>query len=311
MQKQPKLPYVYYGIKLDEEFPFAVSGVYEQKDREITRLHFHDAPELGICLEGSGVFIVEGRILPFKGGDIIYIADGARHLAQSARGTVSRWRWIYFDLEKLLCPAFRNTELASGAKFRDASFPCLIQPESLPALCASAKALLDIWQRRGLFMKEKLLAALAIFAAELHEAFPRCGAGSMPEDEDAPAPDKEVAQRLNSSIERLLQLHGRKISIAQMAKDSGFSETQFRRLFKKAFGRSPRSYLNQIRIAMALAELSRSSRKAIAEIALDCGFETLSSFNRQFKEQMGCSPREWRRKRREPAFLADAAAQGS
>ncbi len=53
---------------------------------------------------------------------------------------------------------------------------------------------------------------------------------------------------------------------------------------------------------MAMAELGRSKRP-VSEIAASCGFDTLSSFNRQFKAELGVSPREWR-KMQEPLYQA-------
>jgi AraC-like DNA-binding protein len=47
-------------------------------------------------------------------------------------------------------------------------------------------------------------------------------------------------------------------------------------------------------IGMAMVELRRGER-AIGDLALACGFVSLSSFNRQFKRQTGLAPREWRK----------------
>ena len=35
---------------------------------------------------------------------------------------------------------------------------------------------------------------------------------------------------------------------------------------------------------------------SISEICYDCGFNTLSNFNRLFRKHKGCSPREFREK---------------
>jgi len=40
-----------------------------------------------------------------------------------------------------------------------------------------------------------------------------------------------------------------------------------------------------------------STDKRVLDIALETGFPTLSSFNRDFKKQLGSSPREWRKQR--------------
>ena len=72
------------------------------------------------------------------------------------------------------------------------------------------------------------------------------------------------------------------------------SAGHFRRLFSGAFGKGPKAYLNDYRISMA-GNLLRSTDKKILEVALDCGFPTLSCFNRQFKKKTGIAPRKFRK----------------
>ena len=59
-------------------------------------------------------------------------------------------------------------------------------------------------------------------------------------------------------------------------------------------GKAFTEYVNDLRCSEAGLRL-RSSDKAVALIAHECGFETLSHFNRQFKLRMGLTPREFRR----------------
>ena len=69
-QKPPFLPLQHAPITLTGGNLYAVSSVPDcQTDRPITYLHTHDSAEFGICLEGNGVFMIGGRIFPFRGGD--------------------------------------------------------------------------------------------------------------------------------------------------------------------------------------------------------------------------------------------------
>ena len=69
----------YSPIKLGDDLPANLSSVYIQRDKTISNLHFHNHHELGVCLEGAGIFVVEGKILPFKANDCIFIADRNAH----------------------------------------------------------------------------------------------------------------------------------------------------------------------------------------------------------------------------------------
>ena len=73
-QKPPFLPLQHAPITLTGGNLYAVSSVPDcQTDRPITYLHTHDSAEFGICLEGNGVFMIGGRIFPFRGGDCTFI----------------------------------------------------------------------------------------------------------------------------------------------------------------------------------------------------------------------------------------------
>lgn len=294
MRTRSEKPFSFLGVKLDAGLAASVSKDYIQKDLEISRLHFHDSHELGFCFEGAGVFIVEGKTLPFKAGDALFIAREERHLAQSLRGTTSRWRWLYFDFERLLCPAFSDASLAEMSCFSGPSFPNVLRKEELPKLCELVRSMIEAWDSGAERRKEELTALLALFSIEMRKAHPGLLEKRRSEGERRTA-DPDALERLGKALERMAGQRGggEGLDIASLAKLCGLSQTHFRRLFKKTVGKPPASYLAQLRIASAMAELGRS-RRPIAEIALACGFQTLSSFNRQFKRIAGLSPRSWR-----------------
>jgi len=51
-------------------------------------------------------------------------------------------------------------------------------------------------------------------------------------------------------------------------------------------------YLNITRVSQAAEQLSNGG-KSITQIAMDCGFNSVRSFNRTFKEIMGCTPSDY------------------
>lgn len=290
MHKKPKYPVSYAPIELDEEFPFAVSDLYVQLDRTITCLHRHDVPELGYCCEGNGIFVVGNKVMSFKAGDIVVIAPREFHLAQSVKGTVSKWHWVYFDPPRLL---FSSGEpiLSNFSRFQGEHFSNIIAAEAQPELCRLVKALVENGLDVRPFRRERLLALLTLFIAELHTAF--AALPKTPEDFDVPQP--ESLWRLNAALQYLSGHYREPLPIARLAKLCCLSVTHFRRLFRQATGKTPLEYLHRIRIVMAMAELRRGEA-SIGEIALACGFDSLSSFNRRFKHVTGEAPRDWRRR---------------
>lgn len=71
------------------------------------------------------------------------------------------------------------------------------------------------------------------------------------------------------------------------------SEKYMGRIFLREMGVSFREYCNRLRLARAERMLVDGDEKII-DIALECGFNNVSYFNRQFKKAHGITPGEWR-----------------
>ena len=84
------------------------------------------------------------------------------------------------------------------------------------------------------------------------------------------------------------------ITSKQLADLCHVNESYFCRFFKKSFGKTPLSYLNDYRTEKAVV-LLRESQKSITEIALVTGFENSNYFTRIFKKIKGVSPSAFRK----------------
>jgi AraC-like DNA-binding protein len=83
------------------------------------------------------------------------------------------------------------------------------------------------------------------------------------------------------------------LSVTELAQLCGMSVSSFKRKFTETYSQSPRKYLDRMKLQKA-AELLKSSTTRISDIAYDCGYETISTFNRSFKSQFQQSPTEFR-----------------
>ena len=70
-------------------------------------------------------------------------------------------------------------------------------------------------------------------------------------------------------------------------------ENEFSRFFRNKTGRTPNRYLIDYRLGIA-ARLLLTTQHPVSEIGFSCGFNTLSHFNRLFRESKGCTPSEFR-----------------
>jgi AraC-like DNA-binding protein len=87
------------------------------------------------------------------------------------------------------------------------------------------------------------------------------------------------------------------ISQAEIAASLGLTSPAFCRFFKAAMGQTFVNFVNILRVNEACRLLSGT--KPITEIAMECGYQNISNFNRQFLALRGINPTEYRRRLRE------------
>jgi AraC-like DNA-binding protein len=82
-------------------------------------------------------------------------------------------------------------------------------------------------------------------------------------------------------------------TVAALAKQVGLSRSAFAARFTTLVGEPPLQYLTRWRVGRA-AELLRYTRRRIAEIAGDIGYQSVPSFNKAFRKWQGVSPTRFR-----------------
>ena len=83
------------------------------------------------------------------------------------------------------------------------------------------------------------------------------------------------------------------LSIKDFAILCNMSLSSFKRKFTKVYSESPNKYIQRMKLEKA-TKLLLNTDLLISEIAYECNFDTISSFNRSFKLQFKISPTEYR-----------------
>jgi DNA-binding response OmpR family regulator len=96
-------------------------------------------------------------------------------------------------------------------------------------------------------------------------------------------------QRLRPLVEA--RLHDPEFSPIALASAAGLSYHQLYRALRDELGSTPSRFIRTVRVECA-AELLARRAGSITEIAYSVGFESLSYFNRAFRERYGAAPSE-------------------
>ena len=81
----------------------------------------------------------------------------------------------------------------------------------------------------------------------------------------------------------------------QLAQAAGMSEGHFCRVFKQYTLKTPVQFINGVRLSHAL-ELLTATNLRVLDIAMDCGFNSMSYFIEVFRTEYDATPLQYRKK---------------
>lgn len=176
--------------------------------------------------------------------------------------------------------------LASGSGWSVSDFVCTSGPSDPCSLLAAAQALREEDCGDEQDFQEMALRLAAAVCATLNEERSASRRPPTPRDE----------RRVAAALRRIESQQAAGLSLDALAAEAAVSPCHFLRIFEQVVGVTPGQYMLSMRLRRAAVRLRRSS-DAIATVALDCGFDDLSTFNRQFRRATGVAPGAYRAQR--------------
>lgn len=105
--------------------------------------------------------------------------------------------------------------------------------------------------------------------------------------------DMEKDERIERVLALIEKRFADKVTLKELADKVNLVPSYFSAFFRKTTGYSVFEYITEFRIYKACT-LLKTTNKPVLETALDCGFNSISLFNRIFKRKTGVSPRKYR-----------------
>lgn len=234
----------------------------------------------------ENIYTVEcyNQIITLREGDIVLICPGCIHTLYAPE----KGRRIIFQAD--INPLRFMKEIETLVTI--ISPLIVITPEDFPSIYDKVKSLL-LEIKNEYLSSSTSFSEVSIYSKTLEIITlivrSRAAAGMETPSPDAPRKQEEYIEKFIEICNYISAHCSDELNLEAVASMSGFSKFYFSRLFKQFTNVSFYKYVNQKRIEKA-AEMLTEPNISITNVALSCGFESLSSFIRMFKIVKGLYP---------------------
>lgn len=289
-RKKPKMEFRYYQMPAGSPILALLGQKWVQHYGEnIDYLHFHNYLEIGFCYEGQGRMLLGEEEVRFSGREFSVIPPNYPHTTDSDLGTISRWEYLFIDVEGFLRSFLDTPVKADKVIQRIYSKALFLEENQSPSISAKILKIMNIMRDGEEFYLEEAKGILASLLVEIARLNRRS-------EEERVEEEKRKLTNMITRVQDFVSYHYMEdIKVKDLAQSCHISETHFRRVFTSYMKMSPLEYINTVRINTA-CELLETTDAPVADVAHKCGFTTNSTFNRNFKQLMGVTPLEWRKR---------------
>lgn len=256
---------------------------------------FHSHPELELVYvkESFGKRIIGNSVTNFESGDMVFLGSDIPHV------------WLndeiyYQNISKLKAKAivvYFNKDIFGSAFYE------LQEAKKINSLFENAKKGLAITGKTNKLVAKKLeqlvekqnfevILGLFEILSILSET---ADINFINTESYTTINDSYKKDRLTDVYQYIKENYKKEISLDEVAQIANLTPTSFCRMFKSKTKKNFVEYLNEIRISNACKQLIETDM-SISEIAYNCGYKTVSNFNKLFKKNTGNTPKEYKNK---------------
>ena len=258
--------------------------------------HYHDEYEIFFVIDGVQNLGVNNQILQLSAGQIGLVAPWHIHYYEKDRQSEAaplKGFMLIFSADILGCRLPQHSLLWSFDR----------QDKRFLELTMALEALHQEMAEQAAYYALSASGLLQSFMAGLLRSAGSAKVTSI-------CADSQNQHMLTQNMLSYIAGHAHEqISRNGLARQFGISPSHFSRLFKSATGLSLCEYMARLRIARA-RKMLKDSTGSITEIALDCGFTSIRTFNRCFQRIIGCPPSLLRRQDQLSEAAGGTAASG-
>lgn len=250
--------------------------------------HFHPEYEIMLNTKSNGTRIVGDSVEIFDHFDLVLIGSNIPHCWNYYRTENSNSKnWgimLHFKLSSLGEALLSQHELHSVRKL-------LIDSErgihfSVEDAKKTEIHLVNMVHNKGIEKMISFFSLLKILCSS-DKRSPLCT------ENYKRAFDERGNKKMTDIFNYVRENYSSPITLEKVSRMAHMSPFAFSRYFKKYSGSGFVEYLNKVRMNKA-GHLLRETEYQVHEIATQCGFSSISNFNKQFRKTEGLAPRDYR-----------------
>ncbi|XFF02290.1 AraC family transcriptional regulator (plasmid) [Bradyrhizobium guangxiense] len=250
--------------------------------------NFHPEFEIHLIRKSTGTAFIGDYIGEFSPGHLTIVGGGLPHNwvshVRSGETVSARDLVVQFDPEKLKKASAYLPEIGALDKLFELALRGLLFYGNTARI--GADALENLGNARGLDRLNQFLHLLERLAtSDTYKVF--SSPGFFP---DLNSSALDIMQRCSSYICDHMAYD---LSLPEVAKVAGMTESTFSRFFQRNSGRSFTDYLTELRLGRA-CRLLAETHQSVSAICFEVGYSNLSNFNRNFLKRRGMTPSRYR-----------------
>lgn len=285
-KKREVVEYWHYEMPYNSYVLALLGQDWEQNYPLLPNLHFHNHLEIGYCYFGKGNMVFEEKNYPFEDAMFTIIPANCPHTTNGEITTICKWEYLFIDVDRFLEDFYKKSPYI-GEKYRSriGTKVHVLSTAQHPQIGQHILNILEEVRNKREMFQESIKGEIQSLLIEIMRLNPL--------ENVFKTQAEEKNDFIDSAIMYITTHFNEKIRIEELANLCNMSERHFRRIFFEYMQITPVEYINLIRIRTACYKL-RKTRETIGYIAIETGFSSLSTFNRNFQNVMGITPREWR-----------------
>ena len=255
----------------------SVSIKYREHQNEHIDKHWHRFVEMEFLISGSGTHKINGKSYPIRRGElhIMKLTDIHEFFFEENC-------WLYLvQIPTSYLPKDINSVILNCPEDMIAYFDEYDFDKIERLFCALAEEFKKDDPYKDQIIKNIIMTICLLLFRKLNIS-----------------PDiacRKSDSRINDIIIFLQNNFHEPLSVEKIAEKFYMNSEYFSRYFKSRMGISPKEYLSEIRMGYAKKLICQSEHKII-DICMECGYNSVMTFLRDFKKKYNCTPKQMQAK---------------